>query len=92
MPYSDQNESLLSALRKMKQEFIYDVPVTGGLSVGGYPALSSVGREQDCQEMYVLAEILLENPDALRQFGDRIYELMEQDIRNQQERFGWQRS
>jgi hypothetical protein len=96
MPSFANNESLLSALRKLKGEFIHDVPATIGLSAGAYQApidLLSLGQEdRDSTELYDLAEALLEDPAALRQLGDRVYELMEQDIRNQREQFGLFRS
>jgi hypothetical protein len=95
MPDSANNESLLSALRKLKEEFVHDVPATVGLTAGAYQApidLLSLGQDKDSAELYALAEALLADPRALRQLGDRVYELMEQDIRNQREQFGLFRS
>lgn len=58
-----------------------DIAHPAGYAVGELGSL-----ESDQAELSQLAAKVLEDPLLLRRLGDRVYELMQADLRNQQER------
>ncbi|NEQ32275.1 MAG: hypothetical protein F6K04_14950 [Leptolyngbya sp. SIO4C5] len=45
----------------------------------------------EVKQLSKLAETILQDPILLRKLGDRIFELMQEDIRNQRDRAGYSR-
>ena len=91
MQNSTNNKSIRSALQKVKEEFEHTLPISPGFSPVGYAAPCNVLlslKEQEQMDLYALAEEILEDPEALRQFSNLVYELMQKDIQYQCDRFG----
>lgn len=63
-------------------------PITDISAPSGYAEriLGTRNRQQNRQELSQLAEEILKDPVLVMRLGDRIYELMAQDLRNQKER------
>ena len=45
-------------------------------------------KEQEQRDLYALAEEILDDPEALRQFSNLVYELMQKNIQYKCDRFG----
>ncbi|NER00187.1 MAG: hypothetical protein F6K30_26395 [Cyanothece sp. SIO2G6] len=91
---SHTSTSTGSNLRKIREEFYGDRPVLPASSPAGYStpnAIAAALSDGEAAALYALAEEILQNPEQVRQLGDRVYELLQQDIRDQRDRNGYSR-
>ncbi|MGK7890808.1 MAG: hypothetical protein AB4042_15865 [Leptolyngbyaceae cyanobacterium] len=51
-------------------------------------AIIAALSEEEAADLYTLAEAIVQDPAQVRQLGDRVYEMLQQDIRYQRDRNG----
>lgn len=82
--------SLLKSLQDLKTEFHPTVPPTL-VQATGYAASAitqSRMKTEEYEELLTLAQQILDDPLALREFTERVYERISRDVRDLHERSG----
>ena len=86
-PYSSNTANF----HNIRGEFHGDRPPLPEAAPAGYSspnAILAAMSESESSALYTLAESILQNPEQVRQLGDRVYELLQNDMRYQRDRNG----